>query len=293
MERITATACVLLSLTGVSGQMTVGAGTNLHLDAGTSLRVESPMTWTLEAGSTVVNNGTIVLGPSSELSEAPGAAITGSGIERTTRDLDSPLNSNDPGGLGAILTTSTAPGPTLVERGHLPITAFNGETSIARWIRITPANNSGLGAMLAFRYDVQELGSVPETEQRLHVFDGQWNWWYLPSTVNTGSSTVTTTGLDSLGSFTTFAMDLPTGMSGDHTAGGYALIGPPGEQQFLSVPDGECAGSLDFIAASGAQAANFTPQWTGGLHALPRPALASGLYRLVVNGTRGFPLLVP
>lgn len=284
--------CALL-LGRASGQMAVNAGTALHVDGGTTLRVETPLTWSIGTGATVVNDGTIVLGPATDLAEAPGAAITGYGTERTERDLSAPLSNADPGGLGAILTTGTAPGLTLVERGHIPLTAFTGETSIARWIRVAPANNTGLGAALSFRYGTQELNGVPETEQRLHVYDGSWNWWYLPSTVNTGSTTVTTTGLDSLGLYTTFAIDLPTGLAACPANDAFALLGMPGEQLYLRVPEGERAGTLDIFAADGKRAASFIPRWTGGTHPLPRLPLSSGLYRLVVDGRTALPMLIP
>jgi hypothetical protein len=273
--------------------MIVPDGTALLVEPGTSLRVEAPVTWTLAAGSLVVNDGEITLGPEAQLDEAPSAAITGFGTERTTRDLSAPVTAEDPGGLGGIITSTIPLGNTLVVRGHVPYTDYSGHTSIGRWIDFTPSNNSGLAASMAFRYDPIELNGMVETDQRLHVRATSDIWWFLPSNVNTSDRTVTTTGLDSLGLFTTFNEDLPNGIgtlaSGTH----FVLFGAPGEPMFLNIPANERAEHIALYTSSGALSRSFTPRWTSGVQAIPTFDLAAGLYRLCVNHRHNFTILLP
>jgi hypothetical protein len=274
-------------------QMLLPSGTALTVDEGTSFRIDAPLTWTFEPGSSGVNNGTIVLGPVTDLDEALGAAVTGTGTERTTRDLSGPLADENPGGFGGILTTSGSLGTTSIVRGHLPFTDYSGHTSLARWIDFTPANNSGLNAALGFRYDPAELNGLVETEQRVHIRAQQDIWWTLGSAVNTGTHTLTTTGLDSLGLFTTFDTDLPNAITGIPAEGGFALLGAPGEQLYLRVPIGARAETLEIFAANGSRLASLSPHWGEGLHALPELSAASGVYQLRVNSQRTFSFLCP
>lgn len=293
MERAALFSSGLLWLGSAIGQMVVPSGTTLTIDSGTSLRVNAPLTWTLDAGSNVVNNGDITLGPEAQLNEAISAAITGSGTERTTRDLSGPLTDENPGGLGGILNTDASLGSTLIVRGHTPYTDYSGHTSLARWIDFSPANNSGLNATLAFRYDPSELNGLVEAEQRIHVRASQDVWWFLGSAVNTGAHTVTSSGLDSLGLFTTFDTDLPNAVTGAEKAGAFALLGSPGETLYLRVPPGSRADDLDVYALNGMRIATLAPHWGEGTHALPELQLASGLYRLRVNARTNLSFLRP
>ncbi len=293
MQRVALLSFGLFTVGTVFSQMLLPSGTALTLDEGTSLRIEAPLTWTFESGSSAVNNGTIVLGPATDLVEAFGAALTGTGTERTTRDLSGPLTDENPGGLGGTLTTNTSLGNTLIVRGHLPFTDYSGHTSLARWIDFTPANNSGLSAALGFRYDPAELNGLVETEQRVHIRAQQDIWWTLGSAVNTGTHTVTTTGLDSLGVFTTFDTDLPNAISVTPAEGEFALLGAPGEQLYLRVPIGSRAETLEIFAMNGSRLASLSPRWGEGLHALPALSAASGVYQLRVNSQRIFSFLRP
>lgn len=293
MQRLALLSIGLCTLGSAFGQMLLSNGTELTVDEGTSLRIDAPLTWSLEAGSGAVNNGAIVLGPEANLEEAVGAAITGTGTERTTRDLSAPLASADPGGLGGVLTTDAPLGTTLVVRGHTPYTDYSGQTSIARWIDFTPLNNSGLNATLALRYDPSELNGSVETEQRVHIRAEQDIWWYLGSTVDIGAHTVAATGLDSLGLFTTFDEDLPNAMADNGEPSAWALLGAPGEKLFLRVPVGAFVRKLDQFAINGTRIATLSPAWNEGLHAVPELLLASGVYLLRVNGQETFRFVRP
>jgi len=273
--------------------MLLPAGTSLTVDEGTTLRIDAPLSWTLEAGSSAINNGSIVLGPAADLDEAAGAPITGTGTERTTRDLSGPLTDENPGGLGAVLTTEATLGSTLVVRGHIPYTDYSGQTSLARWIDFDPTNNNGLNATLSFRYDPSELNGLVESDQRVHIRAEQDIWWYLGSSVNTGSQTVTTSGLDSLGLFTTFDEDLPNAISLPSRTSAFALLGAPGEQLYLRVPAGSIAATLELFASDGVRLSTLAPHWGQGRHALPEPSYASGVYLLRVNGEHSFTFFRP
>jgi hypothetical protein len=293
MERAALLSISLFGLGCAFGQIVLPDGTNLAVDGGTSLRVDAPLTWTLEAGSGMVNNGSIVLGPGTELDEALGASITGTGTEQTTRDLSAPLANENPGGLGGVITTDASLGSTLIVRGHTPFTDYSGHTSLARWIDFNPANNSGLNATLGFRYDPAELNGLVETDQRVHIRAVQDIWWYFGSTVDTGTHTVSASALDSLGLFTTFDEDLPNAIAGDVKENAFALLGAPGEKLYLRVPAGGRAETLDVFAISGARIASFSPHWGEGLHAIPELPVAGGVYQLRVNGQRTFPFVRP
>lgn len=293
MQRAALLSIGLFTIGSAFGQMVLADGTGLTVDEGTSLRIDAPFTWTLEAGSGAVNNGSIVLGSEANLYEAVGAAITGTGTERTTRDLSSPLANEDPGGLGGILTTDASLGTTLVVRGHTPYTDYSGHTSIARWIDFTPANNSGLNATLGFRYDPAELNGLVESGQVLHVSAHDDIWWFISSNVNTVARTVSASALDSLGLFTTFDENLPNAIAAIGRAQGFALLGAPGEKLWLRVPAGARAEKLELFATNGALISTLAPHWGAGSHAIPELQSESGVYHLRVNGERTFPFIHP
>ena len=293
MQRTALLSIGLFWLGSAFGQMVVPNGTDLTVDENTSLRIDAPLTWTLEAGSSVANNGGIVLGPEANLDEALGAAITGTGTERTTRNLSSPLVNENPGGLGGIISTNASLGNTSVVRGHMPFTDYSGHTSLTRWIDFTPANNTGLNATLAFRYDPAELNGLVEAEQRLHIRASQDVWWFFSSAVNTGAHTVTSSVLDSLGTFTTFDVNLPNSITETNAGPSFALLGAPGEAMYLRVPAGMRAEALDIFAVNGTRVATLAPHWSAGTHALPGLDLSSGIYQLSVNGRKTISFLQP
>ncbi len=293
MERVTIFFPSLLGLGCALGQMVVPAGTSLTIDEGTSIRIDAPLTWTLQSGSQVVNNGDIMLDASAQLDESLGAAISGTGTERITRTLSGPLTDENPGGLGGILTTDASLGSTIVVRGHTPFTDYSGHTSIARWIDFSPANNTGLNATVTFRYDPAELNGLTESEQRLHIRASSEVWWYLISTVNVGDHSVASSGMDSLGIFTTFDDDLPNGIPASIGEASFALLGTAGGPMYLHVPSGAQATVLDIHAINGTTIAALSPHWNEGLHALPEFDLTPGVYQLRVNARDNFRFVHP
>jgi hypothetical protein len=273
-------------------QMSTSPGTNMVLDAGTTLRVNAPVIWQIPAGASVINNGGIVLGPDAELNESAGAAITGEGTERIQLVLAAPTAALDAGGLGGILTTGTAPGPTTFIRGHVPYTDYSGHTSIARWLHVLPSINSGLNATFSLHYDVNELNTVPELSQIMHIRAQDNIWWLLPSNVNTIARTVTSTGLDSLGLFTTFDQDLPNGITEASAPDGFVVGTDPAGTPWLRVPADHPVHQLELFDAAGRLITTSSLLLEPGWHPLSTAA-TRGLFVLRVNGTTSLPLVCP
>lgn len=275
---------VSLCLAVVHGQMSTLSGTTLTVTAGTTVAVDLPVTWTVESGATVVNDGTILLGENTELDEAPGAAISGAGTERTQRTFVGPVLDVDPGGLGARLTTTTTLGTTVIERGHIPYTDYSGHTSIARWIRVDPANNADLNATVAFHYDPGELGGMLELEQVLHQYLEADVWASLPSSIQTAERTVTATGLFRLGLFTTFNEALPTEIAESVGSSTYQLLANLSAEPLLKVPEGGVVRGIELLDVLGRIVSSGSPQWSTGVYPLTVSGLAPGRYLVRVNG---------
>jgi len=277
----------------LQAQMSTQGGTTITVDAGTSLRINDAITWTIASGAQVVNNGDITFGPQAQLSEALGSPITGAGTERTTRMLNGPLVSVDPAGFGLRITTSNSLGNTLLVRGHAPITDYSGHTSIARWYRATPAVNSGLNGTVDFGYDPVELNGVIEAQQVLHIHEHDAVWHFINGSVNTAQHLVSATALDSLGWFTTFDGDLPTAITSPADPGQLWLGPNIGEAITLHVPYGIRITSLDMIDASGAVVRSSYNADIGENRVMSIIDLAPGAYRLRINNNTSLPFIRP
>lgn len=283
-------AAMVLGLRATA-QSSVEPGTILLVDPGTSLRLESAGTFAIPTGSAVINNGEVVLGPGTDLQEGAGAAISGTGVERTTRNLGA-VTQADIGGLGAKLTTTASMGLTQITRGHMPFTDYSGSTSIARWVEVDPANNTGLNAGLEFRYDLNELNGVPESDQVMHIRHQPDVWWALPSAVNVVDRWVITSGLDSLGLFSTFAGQLPNTVA---EVPGYDLrlaVDEAGDA-WLYVPGRMPVRQIELFSAGGGLIASQQVNWHNGWCAVPFRPRSAGLHILRVNGERNFKWMRP
>jgi hypothetical protein len=291
--KFNAIGSLMLSPALAVAQMSTGAGTNMVLDVGTSLRVNAPVIWQIPAGAGVVNHGGIVLGADAELDESSGAAITGQGTERIQLPLTAPTAALDAGGLGGILTTGTAPGLTTFIRGHVPYTDYSGHTSIARWIHVTPTINDGLNATFSLRYDPAELNAVPEAAQIMHIRAQDDIWWMLASSVNTTARTVTSNGLDSLGLFTTFDQDLPNAVEHpavhDTFVVGITADGSP----WVHVPAEEQVTLLELFDPAGRLIGMSTTRLGTGWNLIPLSVQAHGIHLLRLNGSLTYRLAWP
>lgn len=282
----------LLLALNAAGQGSVEPGTTLVIDAGTDLRIEGTGLWTLPTGSTVVNNGQLTLGPAMDVQEAPGAAMQGLGLERTVRTLGA-VAGLDIAGLGAGLTSAVPLGTTTVVRGHVPFTDQSGSTSIARWMRIQPSTNAGLNATLAFRYDAAELNGVPETDQVLHIRHGADEWMPLPGAVNVADRRVIASGLDSMGTFTTFSGELPNALADIPSTAAMRLAMDGDGGGWLHVPAGATVRSLELFDLRGARIAEARVNWVAGWFQVPVAAPGPGAYLLRVNGRETFKWMRP
>lgn len=174
----------------------VGAQTTADLEFPASggplnLRVHNSLNVTLHANRTVggtvtmvkgklnLNGNILNLGSTGTLVEGSTNVVTGtSGKITATRLLNAPSSENI-AGLGAIITSSSNMGETLVERYH-GVRSGNNNQSILRTYNIVPLNNTGLNSTFRFQYDESELNGIPEAQ--LVMFDspdGANNNWFL------------------------------------------------------------------------------------------------------------------
>ncbi|MGE5399992.1 MAG: T9SS type A sorting domain-containing protein [Ignavibacteriales bacterium] len=147
-------------------------------------------------GGLDLNGNTITLGPVARLDESSGGIVKGdSGLISATRELGI-LKDEDVAGVGALITTTQAPGITTIRRGHL--THQLGEaTSIQRYYDIIPQHNMGAGAQLVFKYTHSELNSV--TEENLGLFrsgDEGASWQPAGGILDLVNNTITTPIVD-------------------------------------------------------------------------------------------------
>ncbi len=185
---------------GTSSQSMNGESYNnveINNSAGVSLSNDATVsgTLTITSGDLDLNGHNIDLGTTGTLSET-GGTLKGSGYIKATRTLNAPSSEN-PGGLGAVITSSANLGSTEVKRGHSEQTGVNSNKSILRYYDISPANNSGLNASLKFYYKESELNGSDEADLRLFKSkDAGSTWSYVGGTVNTTDNYVFASGLD-------------------------------------------------------------------------------------------------
>ncbi|MHC1737463.1 MAG: LamG-like jellyroll fold domain-containing protein [Ignavibacteriaceae bacterium] len=97
------------------------------------------------------------------------------------------------------LNTFNSMGTTTITRVHIQ----QGGSSILRYYDITPTTNTDLNATLAFKYDPNEIGSIPESDLRLFKStDEGISYTYVGGIVNTNDNTVTQTGINSFSRWT-------------------------------------------------------------------------------------------
>jgi hypothetical protein len=111
-----------------------------------------------------LNNNNIDLGADALLiGESEASHITGTGGKiRITKVLNAPSSEN-PGNLGAIITSGQNMGSVTIGRGHESQTSANGAgNSVLRYFDISPANNTGLSATLRLNYLDAELNGLDE-----------------------------------------------------------------------------------------------------------------------------------
>jgi hypothetical protein len=291
---IAAIPVILLGTAACAQSAQLLPGTALTVLPGTTVQVNGALGFGVGANATCINHGTIELAPQAFVQEAPGSPITGDGTERITRTFSAPLNAADVGGLGLVVTTGIAPGTVTVQRGHLPRTGQGGNTSVARWYDWDATTNTGLGATVRFGYDAVLLNGIPETDQVLHVQQSSADWVALPSAVNTVDRVVEATGMDSIGTLTTFAGALSTGLAARLRDQGALLVPTLADDEVRLLA---LAGTTDrpvrVVDVAG------RPVWSGILPAsmesvrIPVHALASGAYTVQLDEGPGLRFVRP
>lgn len=109
--------------------------------------------------------------------ESSTSHITGtSGYVEGSQVLNAPVSQN-PGNLGAIISSTQNPGLVIVRRGHQSQTNATGNgSSILRYYDISSANNTALNATLRFRYLDEELNGLSENGLVLWKSTGGNTW---------------------------------------------------------------------------------------------------------------------
>jgi len=163
-----------------------------------------------------LNGQSIGLGPGGHLVEDTGRLHGATGTISATRSLNAPSSENV-AGLGALLTSASDLGSTVVTRGH---SAVSGEAdlqkSIYRYYEITPTNNSGLDATLRFSYHAAELNAIPESDLALYRYDSageEWDCNAANQSRDTENDWVQQTGIDAFSRWTLGDADDPTAVA--------------------------------------------------------------------------------
>ncbi len=130
------------------------------------------------SGRIDLNGNLIMLDPSASLigeSELSHVIGTGGYIE-ITLPLTIPT-SQDPGNLGATITSSSNLGNTIIRRGHqVQVNGSGAGSSIQRYFDIIPANNSALNATVRLRYLDAELNGLGESTLVVWRSDDLLSW---------------------------------------------------------------------------------------------------------------------
>jgi len=144
---------------------------NRNINIGSSVNFNS--------GLIDLNTNNIYLLPAAQLiGESEISRITGTngGYVEITKALNTPSSEN-PGNMGAIITSSQNPGNTLIRRGHRSQTNSGGAgNSILRYYDIIPSNNSSLNATLRFSYFEAELNGLTESNLLFWKSPDNINW---------------------------------------------------------------------------------------------------------------------
>ena len=126
-----------------------------------------------------LNNYIMDLGSTGLLSnenEISRAFTNGSGYIRALRVLNAP-NENNPGNLGALITSSANMDTTIIRRGNaIQGYMYNSNYSIRRYYNIEPKNNNLLNASLRFQYFDAELNGISEASLSLWKSNDHINW---------------------------------------------------------------------------------------------------------------------
>ncbi len=145
------------------------AAPGLDVQLNQSLSISNSLTMT--AGTLDLNGFDIDLGTTGELvNETNTNRVLGLGEIKSQRTLAPSTTYANIAGLGVSITTdATAPGVTLIERGHQS-QAVSSNNSIRRYYDINPTVNTGLNATLRMAYfddDLSDIDGIDPSENQL------------------------------------------------------------------------------------------------------------------------------
>lgn len=274
---------LLIASMAQSQPMTLVTG-SVTIQEGTTVRFDGPLIWTLSAGTSVTNNGTIELGAQASLVEPAGGPISGSGTERAVLDNAPPYTSVNAGGLGLELTNSTVPPPIEVVRGHLPFILPEGDPSIERWYAISSAEAQVSSLAVSLGYDASELNGLQANA--LSLFHSQTEagpWSALASVVD--ANTISGSIQYPWGLLTAFDANAPTSSSSLVARSGFHVWPTLATDQLNIVAlDGALVKQCEVFDAVGRAALPKRSGSFGPSLLLNVSALAPGSYYLRLNG---------
>jgi hypothetical protein len=185
------------------GQIRILSGTNLTIDTGTTLSINIPnINFVIDSGAYVINNGLISLGDSSDIFEIAKYPITGSGTEKTTRNLNTIITGINIGGLGIVFNNDFLPGITTIIRGHNAIYSTGTSFSVKRWFNLSSTSTIPANFPMTLIYDSTELyGNNPTSIKVLSTIDTTLSWRSLGGSSNPLLYN-STASIDSTGFFT-------------------------------------------------------------------------------------------
>jgi hypothetical protein len=136
-------------------------------------------------------------------SESNRTYTTGAGFIKTTVLLNSPTSIN-PGNLGAVISSSTNLGNTIIRRGHkIHENIFEANSSVRRYFDIVPANNSNVNATLRLYYFDGELNGIVESDLNLWRSPDNINWTSVCNSIrNSVSNYVQSSGINNFSRWT-------------------------------------------------------------------------------------------
>jgi Secretion system C-terminal sorting domain len=155
----------------------------------------------LNLGSNIIDMGTTaVITNESELSRAYSA---GTGYIQSTANLNAPSSVN-PGSLGAIITSASNMGNTVIRRSFVSsVNSSGGGSSILRKYIINPTNNTSLNATFRFQYLDAELNGLNENSLVFWKSPDNIHWTAQGFTTNnTTTNYVELTGITDFSSWT-------------------------------------------------------------------------------------------
>ncbi|MGV3637903.1 MAG: hypothetical protein ACO1NQ_09675 [Flavobacteriales bacterium] len=211
MERILLTLSVVLAPWLSRAQTVELNGGSMSIAPGTTMRLNGSLTFVLQPGTSVTNNGLIDLGDAATLQEPLGEPIQGDGTEVVRVLTSGDLDGSEPGGLGLGLTGTAVNGPLTITRGHTPRAFPEGDPSIARWYMLDAPNVSAGAVEAVLRYDPVELNGLLGNNLGLFTSsdpDGPWS--PLSGSNNAAANTVSATLPAPWSYLTAFDANAPT-----------------------------------------------------------------------------------